>query len=139
MFKSSGMAKNLPASEMASPNQINAGTRIEGNIVSDGNIRLDGDLRGKIESKGKVVIGSTSHVQGDIFCANADIMGKVTGNIYVSDKTALKASCELNGNIQTGSLSIEPGAKFNGKCQMGAKQPEVKQAILPELESATAG
>jgi len=122
---------------MASPNQVNAGTRIEGNIISDGNIRIDGDLSGRIESKAKVVIGSTSHVEGDIICANADIMGKVTGNIYVTEKTSLKSSCELNGDIQTGSLSIEPGARFNGKCQMGNSQ--VNNSVRATEDAPIAG
>ena len=132
MFNSRNMAKTAAPSELTSPNQINAGTRIEGNLFSDGNIRIDGDLKGKIECKGKVVIGSTSTIVGDIICSNADIMGRITGNIFVSEKTSLKATCMLEGNIQTGSLSIEPGAKFNGKCQMG--NALIYTEPLPEKE-----
>lgn len=135
MFKSiQHMAKTPAPSELTSPNQINAGTRIEGNLFSDGNMRIDGDLKGKIECKGKVVIGSTSRIEGDIICANADIMGKITGNIYVTEKTSLKSTCMLEGNIQTGSLSIEPGARFNGKCQMGSGA--VYTETVPSTEHA---
>lgn len=129
------MAKNIPIAEMASPNQINAGTRIEGNLISDGNVRIDGDLKGNVEIKGKIVVGSSSTIEGDIYCSNADILGKVYGNIYVKERISLKATCELNGNIQTGSLSIESGAKFNGKCQMGMGQNQQPEKVL-EFEAA---
>lgn len=113
------MAKNNVVIDQATLNQINTGTVIEGKIVTNGNIRIDGDVIGVIESKGKVVIGTTSKIKGDIFCVSADIMGHVDGNIYVTEKASLRGSCVLEGNIQTGQLSIEPGARFNGKCQMG--------------------
>jgi cytoskeletal protein CcmA (bactofilin family) len=114
------MAKNIPVAEAVSPNQINAGTVIHGDIICNGNIRIDGTLRGKIECSGKVVIGTSGQVEGDIVCANIDILGLVKGNVLVAEKTALKSSCRLTGDLQTGSLSIEPGAEFNGKCTMTA-------------------
>jgi cytoskeletal protein CcmA (bactofilin family) len=113
------MAKNNIMPDTASPNQINAGTTIEGNIVCNGNLRIDGNLTGRIECKGKVVIGSTSRIEGELNCANADIMGSMKGNLYVTEKTSLKSTCVFEGDIYTESLAIEPGAKFNGNCQMG--------------------
>lgn len=112
------MAKNSPVPEAVSPNQINAGTVIQGDIMCNGNIRIDGTLKGKIECSGKVVIGSSGLVEGEILCSNIDILGQVKGNVLVAEKTALKASCRLTGDLQTGSLSVEPGAEFNGKCTM---------------------
>ncbi|MCZ2442382.1 MAG: polymer-forming cytoskeletal protein [Flavobacteriales bacterium] len=114
------MAKNQIQQEPVSPNQINAGTIIHGNIVCNGNIRIDGNMKGKIECSGKVVIGNTAVIEGDIVCANLDMMGQVTGNIFVAEKTALKATARLMGDLQTGTLSIEPGSEFNGKCTMAA-------------------
>lgn len=114
------MAKNQIQQEPASPNQINTGTVIYGNITCNGNIRIDGNMRGKIECSGKVVIGNTAVIEGDVVCANLDIIGQVTGNLFVAEKTSLKATARLKGDIQTGTLSIEPGSEFNGKCTMAA-------------------
>ncbi len=106
-------------------NTIVNGTSIEGTINTVGNIRFDGTIRGKIESKGKVVIGTTGLVNGDIICMNADISGKVNGNIKCTEMVALKAGSQMTGDILTGKLSIEPGAIFSGKCNM-SNQPEPK-------------
>ncbi len=131
------MAKNAPIPEAVSPNQINAGTVIHGDILCNGNIRIDGSLRGKIECSGKVVIGTSGLVEGDIVCSNMDILGQVKGNVMVADKTSLKASCKLTGDLQTGSLSIEPGAEFNGKCTMVATA-DIQSLLQNKKESVTA-
>jgi len=130
------MAKNSPVPEAVSPNQINTGTVIHGDIICNGNIRIDGNLRGKIECSGKVVIGTSGLVEGDIVCSNIDILGQVKGNVLVADKTALKASCRLTGDMQTGSLSIEPGAEFNGKCTM-VESADIQSLLNNTRESVT--
>jgi cytoskeletal protein CcmA (bactofilin family) len=109
--------------DSGSINTIVNGTTIEGTINTAGNIRFDGVIRGKIESRGKVVIGTTGVVNGDIICTNADISGKIQGNIKCKEMVSLKAGSQMNGDILTGKLSIEPGAIFTGKCNM-SNQPE---------------
>lgn len=111
------MAK--PTVDQSTFNQINAGTSIEGKINSNGNFRMDGNLKGTIDCKGKVVIGASSVIEGDIYCTNADVMGKIIGNVYVSEHLVLKSTAFIEGNIQTKQLSVEPGAEFNGSCEMG--------------------
>lgn len=129
------MAKPI-AVDQSTFNQINAGTSIEGNIVSNGNIRIDGLLKGTLQCKGKVVIGATCVVEGDLYCTNADIMGKVIGNVTVTDHLLLKASAVIDGNLQVKQLSVEPGAQFNGQCEMGTPSPALStQEKLTEVAS----
>ena len=47
-------------------NIISNGTDITGDIKSNGDIRIDGSLTGNLSTKGKVVIGPTGKVSGDI-------------------------------------------------------------------------
>ncbi len=103
-----------------SRNSIGNGTIIKGDIESNGDFRIDGELTGTIRTKGKVVIGSTAKVEGDVFCQNADIEGLVNANMNVSELLTLKKTAKLNGNISTNKLAIEPGAKFLGSCKMGS-------------------
>jgi len=120
MFKKSDtMARN---NENGGPsvNLIGTGTKIKGNINSEGDIRIDGTLIGKINSKGKVVVGSTGIVEGEIFCQNADISGTIKVKITVAEVLLLKPSAELSGDIITNRLAIESGATFSGTCSMGA-------------------
>ncbi len=100
-------------------NQIMSGTTLTGDVVCDGNIRIDGTLKGNLVAKGKVVIGASGIVDGEINCQNADISGTVKAKVTVSELLSLKASAKLSGDISTNKLAIEPGANFSGACSMG--------------------
>ncbi len=112
-------------------NIIGQGTQIEGNIISNGDIRIEGLVKGTVSSKAKIVIGSTGKIIGDIFAANADISGEITGTLKINDLLSLKASSRVNGDLYSKKLIIEQGAQFNGKCHMNSDQAnnfEMKQA-----------
>jgi cytoskeletal protein CcmA (bactofilin family) len=113
-----GMAKNNQG-ENPSVNIIGAGTVIEGDITTNGDIRIDGTLTGSINVKGKLVIGASGSVEGEIICQNADISGIIKGKIGVAELLSLKASSKLTGDIITNKIAIEPGAAFSGSCSMG--------------------
>ena len=101
-------------------NRIVEGTHIEGDIKSDSNIRIDGYLKGTITVKGRLVLGPTGKIDGNINCKNADLEGKLNGTIEVDELLSLKSTAKLQGEISTNKLSIEPGAIFSGNCKMGA-------------------
>lgn len=120
MFKnnSNGVAKNGEA-DASSRNLIASGTMIKGEIQSDGNIRIDGSVEGTLQCKGKVVVGPTGKIEGDIVCQNANISGEIRAKLNVSELLTLQTTARLYGDITTGKLAIEPGAVFTGTCQMG--------------------
>src|SRR5207253_2914285 len=102
-----------------------AGTVIEGDIKSDGDIRIDGTLHGSILTKGKLVLGTTGIVEGEVTCQNADISGTINGKIKIAELLSLKATSKLTGDITTNKLSIEPGANFSGSCVMAGTVPNI--------------
>lgn len=104
--------------ETAAINLISLGTDITGDIKSTGDIRIDGTLTGNLNTKGKVVIGPTGKVNGEVTCKNSEVSGTVEGKIIVSQLLILKASSKIFGDIATSKLSIEPGAIFSGNCKM---------------------
>ena len=112
------MAKNDTMLNVNSISRISSGTIIKGEIVSPGDIRIDGTFDGKIQCKGRVVIGETASIKGDIVCDNVDLWGKVDGNIYVKDTLSLKEGCVVNGNLHVRKLAVELGSTFNGNCKM---------------------
>ena len=118
------MAKNNIA-ENQKVNLIENGTKIKGDIESNGDFRIDGTLIGSIKSKGKIVVGTTGTVEGNISCRNADISGKVKAQINITELLSLKASADVSGDIKTAKLSIESGTKFTGTCDMGNAQDAV--------------
>jgi cytoskeletal protein CcmA (bactofilin family) len=104
----------------ASINLIGSGTNIIGDITSNGDVRIDGTLKGNIAISGKLVVGPSGNITGDIQCQNADISGEIHGKISVGELLVLKASAKLLGDILTNKISIEPNATFTGTCNMGA-------------------
>ncbi len=104
--------------ENSNINLISNGTEITGDIKSQGDIRVDGVLIGNLSTKGKVVIGNTGKVKGEVLCKNSEVSGEVHGKINVSQLLTLKISSRINGDIITDKLSIEPGARFTGNCNM---------------------
>ncbi len=110
-------------------NLISTGTDITGDIKSTGDIRIDGTLRGNLNTKGKVVIGPTGKVSGEVICKNSEVSGIVEGKIIVGQLLNLKASSKITGDIVTAKLSIEPGALFTGNCKMGEGEYEGAAAI----------
>src|ERR1051326_3227414 len=123
-LKSNPMA-NPKAMETPSVNIIGAGTVIEGDIKSESDIRIDGTLNGSLITKGKLVLGPTGMVDGEVVCQNADISGSINGKIKVSELLALKSTSKLTGDITTNKLSIEPGANFSGSCVMAGTVPNI--------------
>lgn len=99
-------------------NRIVEGTIIKGDIISKADFRLDGELIGNFQSTGKLVIGPTGSVTGDISCNNADIEGKFNGTIQVAELLNIKFKASIQGDVTVGKLSVEPGADFSASCTM---------------------
>jgi cytoskeletal protein CcmA (bactofilin family) len=116
-------------------NSIMEGTSIEGEIKSDSNVRIDGRVKGTINVRGRLIVGTTGVVEGDVTCQSSDIEGTVNGKINCQDLLSLKATAKLNGDIITKKLAIEPGAVFTGNCSMGGG---VVKEMSPSLRNEPA-
>lgn len=108
-------------------NLVGAGTKINGDITSNGDFRIDGHLLGNITISGKLVLGNTGRIEGNIQCTNADLSGEVKGVVNISEILSLKSTAKINGDIVTGKLAIEAGAIFTGTCNMGAIVKNISQ------------
>lgn len=99
-------------------NSIAKGTTITGDIISDGDFRIEGTVQGNIKTPGKVVLGRTGVINGTLKSSNADIDGKFSGKLILSDTLSLKSSAFVEGEVEVGKLAVEPGATFNATCAM---------------------
>lgn len=115
-------------------NMIGVGTTIEGNISSNENIRFDGNLVGNLNTKGKVFVGQSGKVTGEIRCKNCEVEGVIDGKVVVEELLSLRAVSRLFGEIKTGKLAIEPGATFTGKCDMGGKKEISTEPVIKPKE-----
>jgi cytoskeletal protein CcmA (bactofilin family) len=99
---------------------IAADTVCTGNLESGNDLRIDGTIHGDVICKSKVVVGNGGQIFGNIRCAQADIIGHVTGNVAASESLSLRNGAKLVGDIHTPMLQMENGVLFEGHCRMGA-------------------
>ncbi|MDR2962138.1 MAG: polymer-forming cytoskeletal protein [Bacteroidales bacterium] len=120
------MAKSNDSSSFLT-NMITSGTNIVGDVLCNSDIRIEGSLQGNLTVKGKLVLGATGEIRGEITCQNCDIEGKVEGRISTQELLSLRATAKVTGDIESGKLAIEPGAVFAGNCSMKQPAAEVKK------------
>ncbi len=104
-------------------NIISEGTKIKGDIIANGDIRIDGDLMGNISAKGRLVVGPSGKIKGEVNCSNVEVAGIIEGKITANDLLNLKSTAHIEGDVVIGKLSVEPGSVFIGTCSMGVKHP----------------
>jgi cytoskeletal protein CcmA (bactofilin family) len=121
------MAKVADSENTNKINMIGVGTTIEGNLSSNENIRFDGILIGNLYTKGKVFVGQSGKINGEIKCKNCEVEGVVEGSVIIEELLSLRSMSRIYGEIKTSKLAIEPGAIFTGKCDMGGKKEPVNE------------
>ena len=98
---------------------VGSGTVVTGEANFKAMMRVDGHLSGRINSSsGTLIVGANGKVDANIEVAVAIVHGTVNGDIIATQRLELGRAAKLNGNIQTASLMIEPGALFEGACKM---------------------
>ena len=121
MFKGNNNNNMARTPEANSPDRLNRiveGTSIVGEIKSDSNIRIDGKLDGTIDTNGRLVVGPTGVIEGEVICKNADIEGVLKGKITVTGLLSLKSTAKVTGDIITDKLNIETGAVLTANVSM---------------------
>jgi len=108
---------------------IGAGTTLKGDIHSNSDLRIDGTIIGNVHSSSKVIVGANGVVEGNISGNQADIIGKVSGNVKAKDLLQLRGDSIVTGNLYAGKLQVEPTAVFNGECHMGTNVVEMTNGI----------
>ena len=98
---------------------VGGGTVVTGEANFKAMMRVDGHLSGRVNStSGTLIVGANGKVDANIEVAIAIVHGTVNGDIIATTRLELGRAAKLNGNIQTASLMIEPGALFEGSCKM---------------------
>lgn len=98
---------------------VGSGTVVTGEANFKAMMRVDGHLSGRITStSGTLIVGANGKVDANVEVAVAVVHGTINGDIIATQRLELGRAAKLNGNIQTASLMIEPGALFEGNCKM---------------------
>ena len=130
--------ENNKKPQMMERNVLSKNTKTIGDLTSEGDFRIDGVLEGTLTTKGRVIIGVDGSIIGKVFCENADVEGKFSGELKVNKMLTIKATASISGDVILGKLSVEPGATFNASCTMKGAVKELNSNERPASEEKTA-
>lgn len=118
-----------------SRNVLSSDVEIKGTVKFTNDLVVDGRIEGEIQSEGNLTVGENARLKAEIKTGTVVVYGKVHGNIVASERVELKATAEVVGDIKAKTLSIEPGAIFVGKSNVGT--PSTPAAAAKPAQAAT--
>ena len=98
---------------------------INGSVKLENGIIVYGQIEGSINTKGPVRLAKNAIVKGDIFGSDIRIAGTVEGNISSLGQVTLLKTSSVKGDITYKKLVVEDGARFEGKCEVVMKDPNL--------------
>lgn len=98
---------------------IGPSIKVKGNFHGDGNIVVEGLVEGSIKTQKFFLQGNQSKIDASVEAKDAKIGGEINGNLNVKNYLEITSSAKINGDVKAQIISIEKGAKVNGRIQMG--------------------
>jgi cytoskeletal protein CcmA (bactofilin family) len=98
---------------------IGKSVNIKGELSGSEDIYVDGQVEGSIQLAGNsLTVGPNGRVRANVTARNVTVGGTLDGNIQASERTELRKSAVVNGDVQTKRIAIEEGAYFKGKLEI---------------------
>ena len=106
---------------------------VKGDLSGSEDIYVDGVVEGSIQLPGNsVTVGPSGRVKADVTAKNLIVGGTLDGNVHASERTELRKTAVVNGDVQTKRIAIEEGAYFKGKLEI------ISEAKAPAAAAAAA-
>jgi len=92
---------------------------IKGDISGQEDVYVDGQIEGSVQLLGNsLTIGPNGRVHASVAAKSVTVGGSLEGNIQASERTEMRKSAVVNGDVQTRRIAIEEGAFFKGKLEI---------------------
>jgi cytoskeletal protein CcmA (bactofilin family) len=118
--------------------------KLDGRLEATGTFRVDCALKASLVSADTLILAEHAVAQGRLVANTVLIAGRFDGEIEARNKVEIQRGAIVSGRIQTPCLVIEPGAIFDGDCQMPLLAPadgangEAPKPIAIPVRSAVA-
>lgn len=94
-------------------------------------------LTGDAHVSGPVLIDAESTIEGNLFAEDLICAGKVKGDLQITGNTTFRQSAHAEGNITTGTMSMDCGAVISGSLCMTGSSKAAKPAPAKKSASDT--
>jgi cytoskeletal protein CcmA (bactofilin family) len=110
-----------PASPTAAdPARIGKSLQIKGEVIGSESLYIDGNVEGAINlPDSRVTVSRDAQVSANITAREVVVFGKVSGNIYASDRVDIRSEGSLTGDVTAERISVGDGAFFKGGIDIG--------------------
>jgi cytoskeletal protein CcmA (bactofilin family) len=99
----------------ADPATIGKSLQIKGEVIGSESLYIDGNVEGTIIlPDSRVTVSRDALVSANITAREVVVLGKVSGNIYASDRVDIRSEGSLTGDVTAGRITIGEGAYFKG-------------------------
>jgi cytoskeletal protein CcmA (bactofilin family) len=99
----------------ADPATIGKSLQIKGEVIGSESLYIDGNIEGTINLPGsRVTVSRDALVAANITAREVVVLGKVSGNIYASDRVDIRSEGSLTGDVTARRITIGEGAYFKG-------------------------
>lgn len=102
---------------------------IKGEVSGSEPLYVDGRIEGTITlTDNRVTIGRNGTVAANVTAKEVVVMGKLSGNVTVTDRVDIRAEGSLTGDVVAHRLSIEDGAFFKGSVDLRKSDKPVSES-----------
>lgn len=108
-----GKDQKSGARETGGMSFIGSEVTITGNIGGGGNLHIDGRVDGDVVCS-SIIVGDGGQVNGNVRAGEARIAGTVNGTVAAEILT-IASSARIDGDLSYDSVSIETGARVEGR------------------------
>lgn len=127
------------SSEQGSQTLISPNAEVNGDLVFNGGLHVQGKVVGNVaadEQGGRLVIGSTGAVEGEINVPRVIINGRVRGDVHAGEHLELAEKAVIEGNVYYTMIEMVMGARVNGKL---VREEEGERRNLPSPDKRSEG
>jgi cytoskeletal protein CcmA (bactofilin family) len=112
---------------------------IRGELSGSEDVFVDGQVEGTIQLNGNsLTIGPNGRIRANITAKSVTVNGSVDGNIEAGERTDLRKTAVVKGDVRTRRIAIEEGAYFPGKLEiLGDSKPQTGPGAVAAAASAT--
>lgn len=116
---SSGSSATAPAARVREAAVIGPSIHIKGDLRGEEDLMIEGNVHGTIHLRdNSLTVGSNGKVKADVYAHNIFVDGTVEGDLFGSERVAIRKSGSVKGNIVSPRVSLEDGGRFKGSVEM---------------------
>ena len=105
---------------------IGNGVKIKGEITDADEVQIDGSADVTMDTD-NLVIGGTGDLKGTITSHNADVWGKLDGEVKVGGTLTIQEQGSVSGSVEYQNLQIKLGGQIKGDVKVSEKIKKISE------------